>query len=254
MPISLHEKKILITREESQAKEFTEMVRFYGGQPVEVPLLTISCKDKPESKQLLTNLNKYEWLFFTSANGVNCFFQLVKKYKIDWAVFQTMKMAVVGHKTEAALKGFGFTASFMPTTYNADVMANEFLNRETGKIPVLLVRGNRSREVLPARFSKYGLPYDLLEVYDTSYNYQMKHRLNDILKNGNIDYITFTSPSTVEAFWEMATAESRIPCACIGTTTELRARELGFNSVITPQEFTIDELIASLSNYITERG
>lgn len=252
MSISLHGKKVLITREEKQAKEFSSKVLAYGGTPVEVPLLKISCKEQDENKRIFPNINRYEWLFFTSANGVNCFFQLAKRYQTDTAILKYKRLAAVGHKTEDALKKFGFVADFVPTTYNADTMANEFLSRYTVSDPILLVRGNRSRDVLPIEFSKHGMVYDSVRVYEMAYNYQVTDCLNATLRENTFDFITFTSPSTVDAFAEMTAISGQETCVCIGTTTKRRARELGFTSILTPEEFTIDGMLLCISNYIAQ--
>src|SRR5690625_5212452 len=111
MAISLHEKSILITREEKQGKQFAAKIRECQGNPVEVPLLKISCMDHQENKEFFQRLASYQWVFFTSANGVRCFFQLAANYKVNTKVLETVNIAVVGHKTENALKEYGFKAS-----------------------------------------------------------------------------------------------------------------------------------------------
>lgn len=254
MSTSLHGKAVLITREKHQAKEFTEKVLQHGGNPIEVPLLNVSCKDYEANREIFHTLHSYQWLFFTSANGVKCFFQLAKKYQIDTDILKKKQFAVVGHKTGNVLKRFGFTADFIPSTYNADVMASEFLKNSRKIGPVLLVRGNRSRDVLPIEFMMHGLSFHSLEVYETTYNFKMADRLNEVLSKEQFDFITFTSPSTVEAFTEMAVKSEKRVCVCIGTTTEIRARELGFTAIITPKEFTIDGMILCMSDYIALKG
>ncbi|MBP1968812.1 uroporphyrinogen-III synthase [Virgibacillus natechei] len=255
MPNSLHGKKILITREARQANEFTEKVLKYGGKPIEVPLLKLTGKNHTDNRRFFQDLTMYEWIFFTSTNGVHYFFQLASEYQIDTGVLKDKKLAVVGHKTGNVLKTYGFTADFIPTTYNATVMASEFLNRYTVDNPILLVRGNRSRDVIPVEFSKHGVAYDSMEVYEITYNYQMTERLNAVSRDYDIDFITFTSPSTVEAFTEMTMVHSgNEVCVCIGTTTEMRARELGFTTIITAEEFTIDGMLTCISEFIAQKG
>ncbi|WP_249870959.1 uroporphyrinogen-III synthase [Oceanobacillus saliphilus] len=251
MEPSLHESKILITRGAKQAKALSDKVIALGGIPIEVPLLRISCKEEAENSQILHNLHRYKWIFFTSSNGVDCFIQLMEKYHLE--NLQDIKFAAVGHKTEQALKDYGYVPSFIPSIYNADVMAAEFLKDFKDEGPVLLIRGNRSRDVLPTEFSKHELSFDVLEVYETSFNYDAKDQLNELLKKNEIDFITFTSPSTVEAFVEMAEVIPEKHYVCIGTTTEQRALEFGFKSLITPQEFTTDSMLQAISNYINRK-
>lgn len=257
MSFTLHEKRILITREESQAKEFSEKVLQYGGKPIELPLLKISCKDKPKNKQLFENLHCYKWIFFTSANGVECFFRLAKQYMWTNDVFVKMKFAAVGHKTAQTLEAYGYHADFIPTTYNAEVMASEFVEQYTvTKEKLLLIRGNRSRDVLPDFFTEHEIHYHVMEVYETMYNFDVKAELNQLLSHDTLDFITFTSPSTVEAYIEMKENKIRNNSVfvCIGTTTEERASELGITNIVTPQLFTIDGMLEQISDYIAWKG
>ena len=248
----LDNKKVLITREKKQAQIFSEKILRSGGIPIEVPVLEISCKDKEEieNKHIFDDLGRYQWIFFTSANGVDCFFKLINTDKKN--VLASSKIAVVGHKTEIALRKHGFHADFIPTTYNAEVMASEFLEKYSTDKPLLLVRGNLSRTVLPYQFSKHGLTVDLIEVYKTSYNLDIKKTLNKYIIENEIDFITFTSPSTVDAFIEMVEEKSLHDkvCVCIGTTTEKRALEHGFTETLVPDQFTIEGMIDCISDYL----
>lgn len=251
MAPSLHGSKILITREAKQSKEFADKVIAMGGIPLEVPLLKISCKDRKANRLMLDRLHEYTWIIFTSSNGVENFFEIIEKYHVQIA--DHVLFAAVGHKTESMLNKYGYRSAFIPSTYNADIMAEEFLRTPGEKGPVLLIRGNRSRDVLPARFSEQGLAFDTMEVYETSFNLEMKHQLNDVLSKQQIDFITFTSPSTVESFMVMADEIPDSNYVCIGTTTEQSAAAHGLHTLITPEEFTTDAMLLAISDYINRK-
>lgn len=257
MSVTLHGKKILITREKKQAEEFSKKLLQLGGIPVEVPLLQISCNDKPENEQVFKKLHQYKWIFFTSANGVECFFQLAKKYNCIDDGLSKSKFAAVGHKTADCLKEQGYQADFIPSIYNAEIMVREFTaNYSRMDEPVLLVRGNRSRDVLPVWFNEQGIAFDEMEVYETMYNFEVESELNQALEQEKPDFITFTSPSIVEAFFEMKknqVAGSPV-FVCIGTTTSARAADFGIIQPLIPEDFTIDGMLDGISNYLNERG
>ncbi|WP_121615104.1 uroporphyrinogen-III synthase [Virgibacillus halodenitrificans] len=253
MNVSLQGKQILVTREKKQAKEFADLILEHQGIPIEVPLLTVSCKDHKENQEVLQSISNYDWIFFTSANGVKCFFEMVEKYLTPENALPT-NIAVVGHKTENALKRFGYSATFRPSVYNAEVMGMEFLTEFPNPGSILLVRGNLSRDVLPTTFIDNGLNFDSIEVYETSYNFLVKEQLNKHLEKSQIDFITFTSPSTVESFCAMAAKKTGFVYVCIGTTTENKAREIGLSPIISPSEFTIEEMVRSISKYISMKG
>ncbi|AXI09602.1 uroporphyrinogen-III synthase [Oceanobacillus zhaokaii] len=250
MTVSLQNKKIVITREAGQAKLFTEKILQHGGVPIEMPLLKISVKDHPENEEILRNLADIEWIFFTSANGVAAFFTLAARHDVNLEDFHSKKFAVVGHKTEDVLKTYGFTADFIPTVYNAKTMATEFLAAVGAIHSILLVRGNRSLAILPTEFSDHGVIFAAMEVYETVFYAENKEALNQLLLKNDYDFLTFTSPSCVEAFYEMATEKMNQKCVCIGTTTERSAIELGFTDILTAEEFTIDGMIAAMSDYL----
>ncbi|HEY4601156.1 MAG TPA: uroporphyrinogen-III synthase [Cerasibacillus sp.] len=243
----LQQKHILITREKRQGKEFAEKIRQFEGIPIEVPLLKINCKDYSVNEQIFNQIDSYQWIFFTSANGVDCFFHLLKQYGHSKDVLDNKQIAVVGHKTEKHLKVYGYSAHFIPTIYNAETMAREFLERFSTEGTFLLVRGNRSLNVLPQTFNKLNMAYQSMEVYETVINMTNKEQLQQTLQTKAIDYVTFTSPSTIDAFVAMngldLIKKLNPRCVVIGTTTEKRAAEVGFKHILVPTEFTIEGMI-----------
>lgn len=251
--------RVLITREERQAQELENLVSHYGGTPVVAPLLTISCKRDGNQQKIIQQRSSYSWIFFTSANGVHCFYQLLQEQRHSGISLSNCFIGAVGSKTATTLEDYGFTADFIPTTYNADTMAKEFFARFSAPGPVLLVRGSMSRSVLPEALAKSKVPYETIDVYDTLFNYEIKDRINELTRDKAYDVMTFTSPSTVKAFMEMVeTTFTRntlnIPAACVGTTTEQTAKFAGFTNTITPDVFTIEHMIATISDYITRKG
>src|SRR5699024_7353677 len=97
---------ILITRGEPKATEFAREVRQNDGQAIVTPLIKISYTPKEEHAKLLSFLSEYEWLVFTSANGVHCFSKAMEEYDA-WEKWKQCKLAVVGPKTNQALQEFG---------------------------------------------------------------------------------------------------------------------------------------------------
>lgn len=251
MTIHLHGKTILVTREEKAGKLFANKINKYGGIALQAPLLQITCL--PFGQHIIESINqkKYKWIFFTSKNGVDCF--LKQNPSLD-----NCKIAAVGPKTAEAIEAYGYDVDFIPSVYNAKTMAKEFFLIEENNNPVLFVRGKISTSVLIDAFTELGRSFDCVEVYDTVINRKEKATLQKNLKKHTIDFITFTSPSTVWAFVELAESNEayfNIPAVCIGTTTEKSAREAGFKQTMIPNEFTIEGMLESMSREVTgERG
>ncbi|WP_163970143.1 uroporphyrinogen-III synthase [Oceanobacillus halotolerans] len=255
MTASLQGKTILVTREKKQAREFAEKIKARGGKPIVVPLLQISCKLDID-QQFLQKIESYSWLFFTSANGVHAFVQLVKVRGIRLQDLSHIPIAAVGEKTARILKTYGFHTTFMPSTFNGATMVEEFLEQYDVSSSILLIRGNLSRDTIPEEFKAKGIPFETVELYATTTNYEVKEQLNTSCYNDEIDFLTFTSPSTVQAFMELKEEDDKLnqlihtPCVCIGTTTADKAEQLGFTHIIVPSTFTIDGMIQQMEHYI----
>ena len=247
MTISLQDKTILVTREPQTAQHFANQISAYGGRAVITPLLRIQCL--PYSLKDKTNVSEhFDWIFFTSKNGVNCFMK--QRPNLNGC-----KIAVVGPKTAIAVEKFGYGVDFIPTTYNAEVMAAEFLDTYKHSGLVLFVRGKLASPILLNAFTRAQRPYTCVEVYDTTINIAEKAHLCSSVREEAIDFITFTSPSTVDAFMQLTSEENQkdIPAVCIGTTTEKRALEVGFAQTIVPRTFTIEGMLEAIHKEIERR-
>ncbi|MHA6250452.1 uroporphyrinogen-III synthase [Oceanobacillus sp. CAU 1775] len=243
--INLKGQRILVTREVRAAERFEKLITNHNGVAITVPLLTINCLPV-KSADILTE--ETEWVFFTSKNGVDCF---LKNNALKTAL-ASYRIAAVGPKTAQALEAHGFQVEFIPSTYNADVMASEFLSTYEEVGSVLFVRGTLSSQVLPKAFNQAGRNFTCLEVYETVSNVEMKNKLNTTLQQEKIDLLTFTSPSTIHAFFELTEnpeAYLDLPVACIGTTTEQAAIHKGFKKTIVPEHFTIEGMVEAMSNF-----
>lgn len=247
----LNNKKILITREHTQANVFAEQIRQFKGLPVIIPMLKIDTYYNEENELIINSLNQFDWIFFTSVNGVNHFFKQLHNHQL----LSQCQFAVVGHKTEEALKDYGYSADFIPSTYNAETMATEFIETFRDVNQVLFVRGNLSRQVLLQEFTKENIQYSKATVYKTSVNYPVQEILHRSLDKG-VDIITFTSPSTIKAFVELIDDENLLNqlrlkrCFCIGTTTEQVAINHQFKKTYIPDVFTIEGMIEKMIDVV----
>lgn len=247
---NLRNKKVLITREKSQAKSLSSLIKKYNGIPIIVPLISIEClkTDHFDVKQ-----KPYEWIFFTSVNGVHCF---MKQYNVSLVQY---KIAAVGHKTAQIIENYGYNVHFIPSTYNAETMVEEFLHKYPNSNHILIIRGNLSRNVLLEALREANLSFDPIVVYETKPNLQMKEILIETLKRERPDYLTFTSPSTVNTFinlleeTEIINEILQIPTVCIGSTTENAAKSLHFSTLITPDTFTIEAMVDELVKFENNR-
>ena len=247
--ISLQNKKILVTREKSAAEKFAELITTFDGVPFQTPLLKINCVSFSEQIKHHLELNKYSWIFFTSKNGVDCFFR-------QGISVANCRIAAVGPKTQQAIEAYGYHVDFIPSVYHAKTMAQEFLEMYEDAGTILFVRGNLSRDVLLEEFTKANREYECVVVYETVPNQAGKQQLQHTLQTEQIDYITFTSPSTIDAFIELTNEDKtnyESTVVCIGTTTEQKAKEVGFSNIITPENFTIEGMLEEIHKHLQKK-
>ncbi|KAB2444992.1 uroporphyrinogen-III synthase [Bacillus luti] len=243
-------KTVLITRAQHQAKQMSVAVKEKSGIPLEIPLLRMEGMSSRQIQHIAKQLNSYDWVIFTSKNGVAFFLDSLKK-KLP----ATIKIAAVGVKTKLELEKRGYQVAFVPTSFVAEVFAEEFIKKLSGNERILFPKGNLARDVIPVALRGRGISLDELIVYGTKVNVEKRQELIASLEVEKIDIITFTSPSTVTSFvhllegtnWREWTKKCTI--ACIGPITEKEAI-LYFPHVIVPKEYTVEALLQCICESI----
>ncbi|MDQ0351171.1 uroporphyrinogen-III synthase [Alkalibacillus filiformis] len=247
-------KEILLSRSLDQSNPFSKLdldqVTVRG-----VPLIKFAQYDEENAERTLHSLNTFDWIIFTSHNGIKYFFNLLEQYNISKEVLRRKKLATVGSKTAETLKSFGFVADFVPDVYDADRMGNQML-QEQQLNHVLLVKGTRSRSVLDDLFTQHNISHLTLTVYDSVTNQDEEESIIDVLTNSRLSAVVFTSPSSIEAYFalggRLAQNTVHLPCFCIGETTADYAYKVGFNQVIVPETYTLDALAFEVEEYFKE--
>jgi uroporphyrinogen-III synthase len=239
-------KRILVTRPRAQADSFVEGLRTAGFEPIYFPVIEIrSIEDNSELDQALVQINKYDWVVFTSVNGVEVVFDRLEKYS------SLPRIAAIGPRTAEALKARGVTPDFVPEEYVAEAILPGLgdLRRKW----VLLPRAEIARKALPEAIVKAGGTAHEISVYKTLPTQPDAEGLA-ALKTG-VDVITFTSASSVENFVAMMRQNKLDPLnlpnnplfACIGPITEQAAREEGLVNLVVAKEYTTKGLIEAIS-------
>jgi uroporphyrinogen-III synthase len=253
---SLAGKTVLITRGEQQAKEFAEKIEALGGQPISIPLISFQLPENREAvKVALSQLPSYDWIIFTSQNGVEYFFQLLQEENI--AVSKMPQIAAVGEKTEQALKHRGVKVDLVPPEFVAESLAEAmkpFVNKGT---KILFPRGNLARTVLRNELHKQGADVTDIIVYENIPNEEAAKKLPVMLEQNELDIITFTSSSTVRNFAaliEQTGLKEKIAhtiIACIGPITKKTAIQLGLPVHVCPEKhYTIEGMLEEIVAFV----
>lgn len=249
-------KRIVVTRAREQASEFVKLLSDLGADCMEYPTIKMVPSDNVDSLDTsIDNLSMYDWLVFTSVNGVSYFFERLFKNGKDVRALHHVRTATIGPATAKQLLDFGIQSDIIPKTYRAESIVEAFGDIDIKGKKILLPRAKEARPILPVELTKMGAVVDEVPAYCTE---QVTDTVEDLivqLENNEIDLITFTSSSTVKNFKNLLPMEKidalmkDVTIASIGPVTSDTAKELGFTVHITAESYTIPGLCQAILEY-----
>ncbi len=244
-------KRILVTRAREQASALSDRLRSLSAEPIEFPTIRIKPADDYEPLDAaLAGLAAYDWVVFTSANGVAHTFARLEATGRDARAFGSAKVAAIGPATETALRERGIRADFVPAEFVAEAVAAQFPEPVAGK-RILIPRAAEAREVLPETWRVAGANVNVVAAYQTVLETDGADEVRDLLTAGDLDALTFTSSSTVRNFVEAVGRDVAVPpatvLAAIGPITTQTCRELLREPDIVADAYTIDGLVNALA-------
>ena len=249
-------KTILITRAREQSGEFATRLKKLGAEVIEFPTIEIVPPLRwNELDQAIHQLKSYDWIIFTSANGVNFFWQRLRKMGKSVYLPSSLKVCAIGPATANQLKERGVFVHYIPKEFIAEAILQGFEKMAIKGKRILLARAKKARDILPKGLRKMGAGCDVVEAYRTVKPKGGSKRLKKLLTEGKVDVITFTSSSTVNHFAELLKKEDlrkllkSIAIACIGPVTAKTAKQSGMKTHIQPKEFTIPGLTRAIAEY-----
>ena len=252
----LYGKTVVVTRAREQASDFRLLLEEKGAQCLEFPTIEVVPPVNWDLvDQAIDHIDHYDWLIFTSINGVRFFFQRLREKGRDVRALHRARIAAIGPKTAAGLEERGLLLDLIPSEYRAEAVIDGLGAEEVRGKSFLLPRAARAREILPEKIKEMGGQIDVVPVYETIRPTGKSEEVRDLLKKGVVSCITFTSSSTVENFAGMFPEDDlpslvqKAAIACIGPITAQTAREHGLAVNIIPAEYTIEALTAEVVEY-----
>ena len=253
----LYGKRIAITRTREQASELREQLERLGADVLELPLIRVSADtDSANVEEVFAGLATYEWLVFTSPNGVKYFFEVFfKKFK-DLRCLGPARIACIGSATAKAVDSHRLEVDFIPTVSTAEAFGAEFIKaNDVENQQVLVVTGNRNRKDLIEALEEKGRAIvDQLQVYKTEPNDLSDHPEAQRFCHEGAHAITFTSASTVQSFIDQArqlqiAGDAQRPKAIsIGPVTSKAMQTKGLPVDAQAKESNMAGLITSIIN------
>ena len=253
-------KRIVLTRAQEQAKEFSQLLAAYGAEPVEVPTIQIV---PPASWQALddaiTRLGTYQWLIFTSVNGVGPLMDRLQVAGKDARALANLRICAIGPRTAQELKTHGLTADLVPAEFQAEGVIAALARVGIRGNRILIPRAEVAREILPEQLRELGAIVEVIPVYRTIVPTVDVAALTQQLQDGLVAALTFTSSSTVRNFVELFGGQetvrrlvAQVAIACIGPITARTAEEYGLTVTIMPTENTVPALAEAIVKHFSE--
>lgn len=258
--LPLFGKKILVTRAREQASDLSERVRDLGGIPIEFPTIEVIPPESwADADHCAAQMAVYDWVIFTSANGVKFFLERIFALGHDIRDLKGPRICAIGPKTAEALDALKVKVDLVPSEYRAESIFEGLKKEDLKGKRLLIPRARLARDVLPQELRKTGASVDVVEVYQTIRPAGNAEEVKRLLRNKSISAITFTSSSTVSNFADLVGINEvrdlmgGVAIASIGPITAERARTLGIKTTVMPEEFTIPALVEALAEYFRRK-
>jgi len=246
-------KRILVTRARHQAGALSRLLIERGAEPVELPVISIQpLPDSGELDRALSNLAQYQWLIFTSVNGVNAFFGRLYELNLDARALSGLKIGAIGPATAKALAQKGINADYVPVVYSSEGLIAGLKSQLVRGKRFLLPRADIADKDLANGLKELGAEVHEIAAYKTVSQPEAMAQAKRMLLSGQIDAIIFTSSSTVSNL--VAVFNKKVPAikakvACIGPKTADTATKAGLKVDIVAEEHTIPALVAAMEDY-----
>lgn len=253
-------RRIVITRPRSQAGFFVRRIEELGGEVVEFPTIEIlPPKSYEPLDRAIEKIRNYDWVVFTSVNGVQHFWARFQYLGRDFADLADVRIAAIGPETAKKLREIQLDPHLVPSEYRAEAILQEMSPSEVRHKRILLPRAAKARDILPDTLREWEAEVDVVAAYRTVPAAGDKAGLQKLLMKGEIDIVTFTSSSTVTHFAaqfkgeDIAKLLGGTVVACIGPVTQKTAQELGIAVEVIPDEYTVPGLTQAIVNYFLKQ-
>ena len=246
--------RVVVTRNRREAGKLSGQIRELGAEVLEIPTIKILPPTRNEPLiEAITGIGSYDWIIFTSANGVEHFFDYFFKAFRDVRDLGSVRFAAVGPATAKKLREFHLNIDLMPKTYTAAATAKAMIAAQNVEnISVLLARAESANPELPRLLEDKGAIVDDIAFYKTEPETADRNGAADDFEENSADWITFASSSAVRNFdarfglAKRCADNPKLKLASIGPETTKALKELGLKPTAKAKEHTIDGLAAAL--------
>jgi uroporphyrinogen III methyltransferase/synthase len=242
-----------VTRASNQAADFSDRLRALGADAIELPVIALEPTSDPAAlDRAIENLASYDWLIFTSANGVRFFLDRLDQSSRDLRALKA-RICAIGPATRKAIEELHLKVDLMPEEYVAESLVKAFASENIAGKKMLLPRAAVARDVIPVELEKLGAKIDVVHVYRNVVPLNATVRARELFSSQKKpDWLTFTSSSTVKNLLAITGLQALegVRIASIGPITSSTLCAHGLKVDAEAKQFTIDGLIdAILATY-----
>ncbi|MBI3802538.1 MAG: uroporphyrinogen-III C-methyltransferase [Nitrospirae bacterium] len=252
-------KRIVVTRSKEQAPEFVARLAAEGAEAISFPTLQIVAPPSWEPLDAaLDQIERYDWLIFTSVNGVQFFRKRLAALRKDLRILKGISLCAIGPRTAEEIEAWGLQVDLVPPEFKAEGVLQALDGRGIAGKRFLIPRALEAREILPEEIRRKGGSVDVVPTYRAVRPDAASDAIEALLEEERPDLITFASSSTLRNFLEIVGPARRhrlagIPIACIGPITAETARESGLTVDVMPSEYTFPALAQSIVDYFVKK-
>ena len=227
-------KSVMVTRSRNQSSSLVQKISDFGGNPIEIPTIKINkIENNTELENDINNIKDYTYLVLSSQNAVDIFFDKLDEMDLDSRVLANIKVCAIGTATANAIKNRGIKADIIPKKFVAESLYEELETIINKDDKVLIPRAKNARDFLVNKLSKKCTVKEV-HTYETILDDSNKNEIINLLESDEIDYITFSSSSTVRNFIDIIGTNNidkldNVKLISIGSVTTKTAQELNLD-------------------------
>ena len=249
-------KRIVVTRTRKQAGALSEQLRDLGAEVVELPTIRIEPpSDLRAFAELVQDAHSYDWIVFTSPNGVTAFFEMFYKLYDDAREIGGVRIAAIGPATAQRVRDFHLKVDLQPKEFVAEAVLREFKEQgDVENLRILIARAEEARDLLPKGLGTLGAIVDVAITYRTVAETKDRTEARPRLAAEGADMITFTSSSTVENYLALGLPwPAGMQVASIGPITSKTARDRGLTVAVEASRHDIPGLVDAIRRFFAQR-
>ncbi len=246
---SLHHARVIVTRTRAQAGRLTELLLDRGAEVMEAPAIYIQEKVDHTLMIHLSKIHEYEYLVFTSENGVETFIHFLQNNDLDIRILGNIKIAAIGKGTANTIKKYALHVDLIPEEFSGKALAKLLVANVSPNSKILALRADQTADDLKQILTEAQIQLTDIPIYRTHEAMKNERWIHEWLEESTA-YVMLGSASCARSFAKTIGQEklSRVHAICIGAMTASEAKKQGYSNISISTNATLDSMVQTLEN------